>query len=174
MKRYRVSIAGVMVLILVAGLVLVLVRIEQRLVSSSLEGWVNALAYATVASLVAATYRARYCRGRQGDWWFGFALGGWSYLLLSGEMMWQWSWPTHEPESLVRSLPHWIVANIPLSWMDYVVLAYSFMGADVVRSCLTRIVASLLVLFAAFAGGVICLVLCWRSRSSPLGSESAP
>jgi hypothetical protein len=115
MKRVRISILGMMGIILVAGLVFALVRVERWMVRSSLEGSVNVARYVSVTTLVIATYRARYRKGKEADWWFGFALGGWSYYLFSGDMIWQWSWPTQMPNSLVQSLPHWIVSLIPRS-----------------------------------------------------------
>jgi hypothetical protein len=171
MKRFRISILGAMGLVLVAGLVLALVRIERRMVRTGLEGWANVARYTVVTSLVMATYRARYHKGREADWWFGFALGGWSYYLFSGDMMWQWAWPTHMPSSLVQSLPHWIVSLIPRYWMDQIVLTYSFLGVPENQSYVTRIVQALLVLSAAFVGGLVCLVLSWRRGARPRGSD---
>jgi hypothetical protein len=162
MRRFRISILGVMGMILVVGVVLALVRVEQRMVRSGLEGWVNVARYVSMAMLVIATYRARYGKGKEADWWFGFALGGWSYYLFSGDMIWQWSWPTHMPNSLVQTLPHWIVSLIPRSWMDRIILTYSFLGVPETRSYVTRIVQALLVVFAALIGGLVCLMVSWR------------
>jgi hypothetical protein len=171
MKRFRISILGAMGLVLIAGLVLALMQMEQRLVSSGLEGCVNFARYVVVTSLVMATYRARYRKGRKADWWFGFALGGWSYYLFSGDMMWQWSWPTHMPNSLVQTLPHWIVSLIPRHLMDQIVLSNWFRGANESKSYVTRIVQALLVLFAAVVGGLVCLVLSWRRGATPRESD---
>ena len=162
MNKPRVSILGLMGIIMLAGLVLGLVRAERGMVRSGLEGWANVARYVSVAMLVIATYRARYRKGREADWWFGFALGGWSYYLFSGDMIWQWAWPTHLPNSLVQSLPHWIVTLIPRNWMDKIVLSYSFLGVPETRSYVTRIVQALLVLLVAFVGGFICSLLSWR------------
>jgi hypothetical protein len=172
MKRFRISILGVMGIILVAGLILALVRVEQRMVRSGLEGWVNVARYVCVTLLVIATYRARYRKGREADWWFGFALGGWSYYLFSGDMIWQWSWATHMPDSLVQSLLHWIVSLIPRPWMDRIVLTYSFLAVPETRSYVTRIVQALLVMFAALVGGLVCLLLSWR-RTTLTGNDHA-
>ncbi len=166
MKRVRFSILGAMGIILVIGLVLALVRVEQRMVRSGLEGWVNVARYVSVSMLVIATYRARYRKGREGDWWFGFALGGWSYYLFSGDMIDQWSWAARLPDSIVQSLPHWIVSLIPRYWMDCIISSYSFLPVHETRSYVTRIVQALLVLFAAFVGGLICLVLSSRRTTS--------
>jgi hypothetical protein len=149
-------------IILVAGLVLALVWAEQSMVRSGLEGWVNVARYASVTMLVIATYRARYQQGREADWWFGFAPGGWSYYVFSGDMIWQWAWSTHMPNSLVQSLPHWIVSLIPRYWMDHIILSYSFLAVSETRSYVTRIVQALLVMFAALVGGLVCLLLAWR------------
>jgi hypothetical protein len=173
MRQFRLSILGVMGIILVAGLVLALVRAEQSMVRSGLEGWVNVARYACATMLVVATYRARYRRGREADWWFGVALGGWSYYLFSVDMIWQWAWSTHMSNSIVQSLPHWIVSLIPRYWMDRIILSYSFLGVPETRSCVTRIVQALLVMFAAFVGGLVCLLLSWR-RTTLTRIDHAP
>src|SRR5689334_18249141 len=99
MNRSRVSILGVMGIILVAGLGLALVRAERSLMPSALDVCTNIARYASVTILAIATYRARYRRGRAADWWFGFALGGWSYYLLYADF-------PLSVTSLVRILPH--------------------------------------------------------------------
>jgi hypothetical protein len=153
--------------------VLALVRAEQSVVRPGLEGWVNVARYASVTMLVVATYRARFGKGREADWWFGVALGGWSYYLLTGDMIWQWAWPTHMPNSLVQSLPHRIVSLIPRSWMDRIILTYSFLAVPETQTYVTRIVQALLVLFAAIVGGLVCLLLSWR-RTTLTGDDHAP
>jgi hypothetical protein len=173
MKRFRISILGAMGLVMLAGLVLAMVRLEQRLVISSLEGWVNVARYAVVTSLVIATYRARYRKGREADWWFGFALGGWSYYLFTGDLMWQWSWPTETPNSLVQILPHWIANLIPRDWMDQMVLTHPFLAVLETQFYVTRIVQALLVMSAALVGALICLVLSWRRRATPTPEGAA-
>jgi hypothetical protein len=172
MKRYRISIRGAMGLVLAAGLVFFLVRVEHRVVRSGLEAWTNVARYTVFTSLLTATYRARYRKGRESDWWSGFALGGWSYDLFSGDMMWQWVWPTHMPNSLVAILPHWVVSLIPRYWMDQIVLTYSFLAATETRSYVTRIVQALLVLSAGIVGGLVCLVLSWQRRTTIGGDGS--
>jgi hypothetical protein len=173
MKRHRISIRGAMGLVLATGLVFFLVRVEHRMVRSGLEAWTNVARYAVFTSLVTATYRARYQKGREANWWFGFALGGWSYYLFSDDMMWQWVWPTHMPNSLVAFLPHWAVSLIPRYWMDQIVLTYSFLAATETRSYVTRIVQALLVLSAGIVGGLVCLVLSWQRRTTPTAGDHA-
>src|SRR5262249_54930742 len=165
MHRFRISILGVMGIVLVAGLGLALVRVERGMVRSTVQGWANIARYVSVTLLVIATYRARYRQGREADWWFGFALGGWSYYLFSGDMIWQWAWPTHMPDSFIQSLPHWIVSLIPRNWMDKTILANSFLPVAEVRSYVTRIVQAFLVLFGSLVGGLVSLLLSWRRRN---------
>lgn len=158
MNRPRISILGVMGIILVAGLVLALVRAERGIVSSSLEGWANLTSYLTVASLVIATYSARYRKGAAADWWFGFALGGWSYYLFAGDMIWHWAFDLHTrgPSSLVSRMPSYIVGDI-----NYY---YSLPPNSEVDSYLRHIAQATLVLLAAAAGGSVCLMLSRQKR----------
>jgi hypothetical protein len=166
MKRFRFSILGVMGIILVAALVLALVRVESGWVRSVPEGWAELARYLSVTILVIATYRARYRKGKEGDWWFGFALGGWSYYLFSGDMIWQWTHPTHMPDALSASLYYWVVGPFP----ETIGL---FHDPSELRFHLARIVQALLVLFAAFVGGLICMVLSSR-RTTLKGNDHAP
>ncbi len=166
MKRFRISIGGAMGCVLVAGLVFTLVRVESRITYSAPEGWANAARYLAVTLLVIATYRARYGTGREADWWFGFALGGWSYYVLSGDMHSQWSFPTHQPRSLIEGLPRWIVGLIPREWWDRIVIRYHLLPVFELQSYLARTVQALLVLVAASIGGLVGLVLS-RRRCSP-------
>jgi hypothetical protein len=162
MKRIRISMLGLMGIVLVAGLLFAILRAESGMVQNSDQGWANAAGYFSFIVLVMATYRARYRNGTEGDWWFGFALGGWSYYLLSADMLFsgdvthQWMGlvePTHKPMSLIASLPHRIVDLFP--------------NADiwVYRAYQARIAQAFLVLFAAIVGGFVSLALSWRRRS---------
>jgi len=62
--------------------VIALVALEMAAMRIASEGWVDVTRYLTVATLATATYLARYRRGDHGEWWFGFALFGWSYFAL--------------------------------------------------------------------------------------------
>lgn len=164
MNKPRVSILGVMGIIMVAAVVLALVRAEFVMVGSGLEGWANVAHNVAVSALVIATYLARYRKGKEADWWFGFALGGWSYYLFSADMVWQWARPNHVPNSFVQRLPYTIVNLIPRNWMDKIIMSYSFLGVPETRSYVTCIVQALVVFMAAFAGGCVCSLLSWRRR----------
>jgi hypothetical protein len=87
-------------------------------------------------------------------------------------MIWQWAWSTHMPNSIVQSLPHWIVSLIPLYWMDRITLSYSFLAVTETRSYVTRIVQALIVMLTAFGGGLVCLLLSWR-RTTLTGNDHA-
>ncbi len=171
MNRPRISILGLMGIILVAGLLFALVRIEKGIVLSGLEIWVNLARYLSITMLVIGTYRAKYRNGREADWWFGFALAGWAYCLFSGDMVWQSRWPVHLPDSLVRRLPYWIVDQIPTSWIDRIILSYSFRPAFEIRSYVTRLVQTPLLLFVASMGGFVCLMLSWRRQIHSTGGN---
>ncbi len=164
MNRRRISILGLMGIVLVTGLLFAFVRAERGIVRSGLEGWANAARYLSASVLVIATYCARYRKGSEADWWFGFALGGWSYYLFSGDMIWHWDGPNLMPSSLVRSLPQWIMNLVAGKWMNKI-MSYSSVSIPETWSHLLRIVQALLVLFAALVGGSVCSVLSWRRRN---------
>jgi len=159
MARFRLSIRDAMGLVMGAGLVLALVRVEKAMVPFAGEGWVHFGHYLSVTILVIATYRARYENGKAGDWWFGFALGGWAYHLLAGDMIWQWPEPTHTPDSLIAYLPDWIASLIPVQ-------PSSHHPRHQIRTELTRIVQDCLVMCAAFVGGILSVVLSWRRSAN--------
>ena len=82
MIRTRISISGFMILTVVCAL-----PTAALIVASN--GWVEATRYLTVAVLCAATYLARYRKGNEGAWWFGFSLAGWAFfVLLIDSMVW--------------------------------------------------------------------------------------
>ncbi len=155
MTRFRLSILEAMGLVMGAGLVLALVRIERAMVPFAAEGWVHFGHYLSVTILVIATCRAKYGRGMQADWWFGFALGGWTYHLFAGDMIWQWPEPTHLPDSLIAYLPDRIASLIPVQPSRH-------HPRHQIRTELTRVVQDCLVMCAAFVGGILSLVLSWR------------
>jgi hypothetical protein len=47
------------------------------------DGYVDLSRHLTVAMLAGATYLARHREGSGAAWWFGFALVGWSYIVLA-------------------------------------------------------------------------------------------
>jgi hypothetical protein len=157
MRRYRISVISAMGYVLVAALALAVVRFELATVYSPQEAWANIARYLAASLLVVATYLARYRKSRQGDWWFGFALGGWAYWLLTADM--SWHGPAHfsTSESPIAKLPRWIASQVPIEGSsrvpDYVVRSYLALKAQAILS-----------LFAALVGGMICLVLSYRRR----------
>jgi hypothetical protein len=70
-----VSIAGLMVVVLLAAILFAALRAPTDL-------WAALVFYLTIAVLVVAALGARYRHGTEGAWWFGFALFGWGNLLL--------------------------------------------------------------------------------------------
>jgi hypothetical protein len=162
MAKARISILGAMGYVLIASLILILVRVELGMVHSAPEGWANLAQYLAATMLVIATYRARYRKGIEADWWFGFALGGWAYYLVSGNMTWEWPSPTHRPRSLVASLQYRLVNLVFGHWIHNIIMANSFVEISAFYIYLTRAAQAVSVLFAGVAGGLVNSVLSWR------------
>jgi hypothetical protein len=74
--RLRLSIAGLMVLVLFLGIWLAAMRSGSGL-------WLQVSWTLTASVLVTATIAARY----RGAFWYGFAIAGWGYFLL-GSVAW--------------------------------------------------------------------------------------
>lgn len=81
MGRFRVSVAGLLLVVLVAGVGLAALRSP----SPALAGTLLLL---TLGLLGFATLGAVYRRGPQQAPWLGFALFGWGYLVLTGPAWW--------------------------------------------------------------------------------------
>lgn len=75
MGRYRVSIAGLMAVMIPVALGLVALREASQL-------WVDIVFNLVVASLLLATYKAIGSRGTAAARWAGFASFGWAHLVL--------------------------------------------------------------------------------------------
>jgi hypothetical protein len=77
MKPKRVSVLGLMALVLSIAVFLGVMRLAMDL-------RVALVVNASAAILIVATLMARFAPSRRSrDWWFGFALFGWAYALLS-------------------------------------------------------------------------------------------
>jgi hypothetical protein len=75
MRAFRMSIAGLMALVLFLAVGLAAFR-------SGTETWFRSLYTATIGVLLLSILAARFSRGILSAFWFGFAVVGWSYLLL--------------------------------------------------------------------------------------------
>jgi hypothetical protein len=80
MARYRISLAGSLGIVAVIAMGLAGMRSASSL-------WTTAAATVTLALLLAAVIAARLLDGLDRGFWAGFALFGWSYLLL---VNWDW------------------------------------------------------------------------------------
>ena len=80
MPRYRISLAGSLGIVAVIAMGLAGMRSASSL-------WTTAAATVTLALLLAAVIAARLLDGLDRAFWAGFALFGWSYLLL---VNWDW------------------------------------------------------------------------------------
>jgi hypothetical protein len=75
MSPRRSNLASVMAAVFVAACGFAALRSGSR-------AWLQASYGLTLVTLLAATLLGRTRRGEAGDFWFGFALFGWAYLLL--------------------------------------------------------------------------------------------
>ncbi len=75
MGRFRVSIAGLMTVMIPVAIGLVALREASQL-------WVDIVFNLVVASLLFAIYKARCSQGTGAAWWTGFAAFGWAHLVL--------------------------------------------------------------------------------------------
>jgi uncharacterized membrane protein YeaQ/YmgE (transglycosylase-associated protein family) len=80
MARYRISLAGSLGIVAVIAMGLAGMRLASSL-------WTTAAATITLALLLSAVIAARLLDGLDRAFWGGFALFGWSYLLL---VNWDW------------------------------------------------------------------------------------
>jgi hypothetical protein len=80
MPRYRISLAGSLGIVAVIAMGLAGMRSASSL-------WTTAAATVTLAMLLSAAIAARLLDGLDRAFWAGFALFGWSYLLL---VNWDW------------------------------------------------------------------------------------
>jgi hypothetical protein len=80
MPRYRISLAGALGIVAVIAMGLAGMRSASSL-------WTTAAATVTLALLLSAMIAARLLDGLDRAFWAGFALFGWSYLLLAN---WDW------------------------------------------------------------------------------------
>src|SRR4051812_29116963 len=87
MSRPRVSIAGLMGVVLFIGVGFAALKGASRL-------WASALFTLTLAVLLGASLGAVARRGPERMAWTGFAVFGWSYLILS---FWLLPWPKSDP-----------------------------------------------------------------------------
>ena len=74
-RRVRFPIAALMALI-------ALLAVEMASLRVATDGFVDLTRALTIATLLAATFRARHASGDRAAWWFGFAAVGWAYLIL--------------------------------------------------------------------------------------------
>lgn len=156
MFRLRLSIVTLLGIILFVALELAALRSATAL-------WVDIARCLTVLALVIATYRARYCDDRAGVW-FGFALGGWAYYLLSVDLMGSWLRWAHDTESIVERLPFFILGLFDPGSRS---VAFDSSARSVWVSYEARIIRSILTLIAAALGGLTCSILVVTRRPRP-------
>jgi hypothetical protein len=75
MRRFHVSLAGLMAIMIPIALGLAALQAATQL-------WVNIIFNLVVAALLTATYKAKRHKGAVGAWWAGFAAFGWAHLVL--------------------------------------------------------------------------------------------
>jgi hypothetical protein len=75
MRRFHVSVAGLMAIMIPIALGLAALQVATQL-------WVNIIFNLVVAALLTATYKAKRHTGAAGAWWGGFAAFGWAHLVL--------------------------------------------------------------------------------------------
>lgn len=101
MGPIRFTIAGLM------GIV-GLVAVEIAALRSAEDGWVDACRLLTASVLVFATFLARDRRGREGAFWFGFAVLGWAAFVLVQDAL----AGSNASESVMSRLPRLVLAAI--------------------------------------------------------------
>src|SRR4051794_18003090 len=75
MKRFHISVAGLMVIMIPLALGLAALQAATQV-------WVNIIFNLVVAALLTATYQAKHYKGAAGAFWAGFASFGWAHLVL--------------------------------------------------------------------------------------------
>jgi hypothetical protein len=149
----RIRIAAAMGLIAIVALELAALRLAT-------DAWVDVTRHLTIATLAIATYLARYRRGDESAWWFGFALFGWAYFALVLDTMARWS-ASFGPNSVV-SLPARSLLGLFMDWSE----------VRNTRALLDLwwnrywILHSILILLVAALGGLSCWIAA-RRRGTP-------
>src|SRR5215208_6439046 len=87
MGRFRVTLAGLMGVVVVLGVGLAALK-------NASNEWAGAVRLMTLGMLAAAILEAVYSRGARRAWWLGFALFGWGYEALASA---PWSSPQTLP-----------------------------------------------------------------------------
>jgi hypothetical protein len=154
MKPVRIPIAAVMALIAVIALELAALRLAT-------EAWVDVTRHLTIATLATATYLARYRRGEEGAWWFGFALSGWAYFALALDAMARWN-SVRDSDSVLGLLPVYLLGLFFTNWSEVSkgpILADTWYHRY-------RILHSMLILVVASTGGLIFWIVA-RRRGTP-------
>lgn len=155
MPRDHLSLAGPMAIIVV-------VSVELAALNWGTMIAVDVARFLTAILLAFATYLARYRRGDEAAWWFGFALFGWAYyaLFLGGMGL----GPAYSRESLVSVVPVMIMD----SWMRA-----SFAGPVVQQyNERLRIFHEIFILTVALIGGIVCWAI--ERRRRPLEARDNP
>lgn len=166
MNRLRVPLVGLIAAVAAFALEFAALRSGSRLALS-------AVYTATVLVLLTAVLMARYRRGEAGAFWFGFAVFGWGYLLLS---LAPWAnvdsrgWADAGPvkvELLTSRLIDWTVRLVKRR-----VAPEGLPGVLKFEECTERIANLTVTLGVALLGGTAAVVI--RGRSSRTRAAGGP
>jgi hypothetical protein len=162
MIRTRISISGFMILTVVCTM-----PMASLIVASN--GWVEVTRYLTVAVLCAATYLARYRKGNEGAWWFGFSLSGWAFFALLVDSI---AWSALASTNTITGLLPLPVVTLFMSAREIAetTARHRPIGPWENRA---RILNSMLILLVASLGGLACW-MAKRKRGSPKDNWTWP